>query len=134
MAETFVKKQVRLILEQQCHDLAELLKSKVPAGVGFTLFLSDYGEGGNLAYVSTVDRADSIRVIREWLDVRDPHAKVEENDILRRENSRLRDKARQADALFDAICNGPGEWSDEPTAAEIDHVRQLKALLAELAK
>lgn len=134
MPESFVKTQVRLVLEQQCHDIAVLLRAHVPAGVHFTVFLADAGLDGNIAYVSTCDRTESIRLVREWLDTRDPHAKVEENDLLRRENSALREKARQAEALFDAVCNGPGEWTDEPTDAELARVGQMKALLTEMAK
>jgi len=31
------------------------------------LWTVDYGPGGTLAYVSTVDREDAIRTVREWL-------------------------------------------------------------------
>lgn len=134
MAESFVQKQVRLVLEQQCREYAELLKAKVPAGVGFILLLSDYGRHGNVAYVATVDRQDSIRLLREWLDQRDPNAKVEENALLRQENSALRDKARRANALFDLVSNGPGPYDAEPTDDEVARVGQLKALLEELSR
>lgn len=69
--ETLVQKQVRLVLEQQCRQIANLLKPQVPAGVGFILFLSDFGEGGNIAYVSTVERAGAIKLMQEWLDAHD---------------------------------------------------------------
>lgn len=69
--ETLVQKQVRLVLEQQCRDIANLLKPQMPAGVGFILFLSDFGEGGNTAYVSTVERASAIKLVQEWLDHND---------------------------------------------------------------
>jgi hypothetical protein len=128
--ENRVQVQLRFVLEQQCRELAELLKSKVPAGVGFTLFLSDYGEGGNVAYVSTIDRHDSIRLVREWLDRADPHARVPENDLLRRENSELREKARRAHALLHSIEGGDGE----PTADEMERIAQLNALLGDMAK
>lgn len=67
MDETFVEKQVRLILEQQCRQLAKGLRPQLPAGVGFALFLFDFGAAGNLAYVSTAHREDTIRLIEEWL-------------------------------------------------------------------
>jgi hypothetical protein len=69
--ETLVQKQVRLVLERQCRELADLLKTKVPAGVGFALFLFDFGEKGNTAYVSTAQRDDMIKLIWEWLDHQD---------------------------------------------------------------
>lgn len=68
MAETRVQQQVRLVLEQQCRELATLLKERVPAGVGFALFIFDYGEKGNLAYVATAQRDDMRRAILEWLE------------------------------------------------------------------
>ncbi len=70
-AESTVRKQVRLVLEKQCREYADLLKSKVPAGVGFILFVADYGEGGNLAYVSTCERSTVHKMLWEWLDHED---------------------------------------------------------------
>ncbi len=64
--ETFVEKQVRLVLEGQCREIADKLKAMCPAGTGFALFLMDYGSKGNLAYVATVDRADMIKTVQEW--------------------------------------------------------------------
>lgn len=66
MAETVTETQVRLVLERQCREYANLLKAKVPAGVGFALFLFDFGADGNTAYVSTADRDDMLRLIDEW--------------------------------------------------------------------
>jgi hypothetical protein len=65
--EPRVDKQVRLVLEQQTIELAKKLKVMVPAGVGYMLFLADYGANGNLAYVSTCNRQDAIRLMTEWL-------------------------------------------------------------------
>lgn len=133
MAESFVDKQVRLVLEKQCRELADLLKPRVPAGVGFTLFLSDFGSDGNLAYVSTVDRQDSIRMVREWLDTRDPHAKTEENDLLRRDNSAMRAKARRAHDLFSWLMS-----REDDNARSVDVVGsklvELRELLEEMAR
>jgi hypothetical protein len=69
--ETIVQKQVRLVLERQCRELAELLASKVPAGVGFVLFLADHGPKGNTAYVSSVTRDSAHALVHEWLDRQD---------------------------------------------------------------
>lgn len=71
--ETITQKQVRLMLERQCREYADLLKSKVPAGVGFVLFLADYGdpttsEHHNLAYVSTCERGSVHKMLWEFLD------------------------------------------------------------------
>jgi hypothetical protein len=75
--ETRTQKQVRLVLEQQCVELAKLLKSKVPAGVGFILFLADIGEEGNIAYVSTVGRQSAFKLLHEWLDHQDANHPAE---------------------------------------------------------
>jgi hypothetical protein len=77
MSETRTQKQVRLVLEQQCVELAKLLKSKVPAGVGFILFLADIGEEGNIAYVSTVERQSAFKLLHEWLDHQDANHPAE---------------------------------------------------------
>jgi hypothetical protein len=69
--------QVRLVLERQCRDLAKMLSSKVPAGVGFILFLSDLGADGNLAYMSTIERDSAHRLMHEWLDHEDANHPAE---------------------------------------------------------
>lgn len=68
MSESTTDLQVRLVLQQQCRELGELLQSRAPAGVGFLLFLADVGADGSLAYVSNVDRDDAHRLVHEWLD------------------------------------------------------------------
>jgi len=65
--ETPLQIQLRVVLEQQCRAIADKLKPMLPAGVGFSLFLSDFGAKGNLAYVSTCDRKDMMRQVQSWL-------------------------------------------------------------------
>jgi hypothetical protein len=60
--------QLRLQLEKQCAELGRVLKEKMPPGVGFTLFMFDFGEKGNMAYISTADREDSIKLTKEWIE------------------------------------------------------------------
>jgi hypothetical protein len=70
VAETLVEKQVRLVQEQQCRDLAEHLAPKLPAGTGFALFIFDYGDGqkkGNVSYISTAAREQMIDLVEDWL-------------------------------------------------------------------
>lgn len=50
------------------NQLARDLRVKLPPGVGFTLFLFDYGQDGHLAYISTAEREDMVKVVREWLE------------------------------------------------------------------
>lgn len=68
MPETIVQKQVRLVLEQQCREIADTIAQACPAGVGFALLLFDYGDGGNIAYVSNGARDDMRKALRELLD------------------------------------------------------------------
>lgn len=58
----------RMVLEEQVGLYARFLKQELPEGVGFVLVLCDFGHDGNLAYVSTVQREDSMALLRELLD------------------------------------------------------------------
>lgn len=35
--------------------------------VGFTLFVSTFGEGGHIAYISSVEREDMLKALREFV-------------------------------------------------------------------
>jgi len=67
MSESHVAKQVRLVLEQQCRSIGKDIEASCPAGTGFALFLFDFGEGGNLAYISNASRPTMIKAVEEWL-------------------------------------------------------------------
>lgn len=67
MNESIIEKQVRLLLEKQCADIGREIGALLPAGVGFSLIVFDFGEGGNLAYVSNANRSDMIRSLEELL-------------------------------------------------------------------
>lgn len=54
-------------LEELCRQIAQRIKASLPPSVGFTLFLMTYGPGGWLTYLSSVQRADMIKTIEEWL-------------------------------------------------------------------
>jgi hypothetical protein len=54
-------------LEQYARSLAMILKPNMPEGVGFTLFLYGYFDDPRMAYISTADREDMIRLVKEWL-------------------------------------------------------------------
>ncbi len=43
------------------------MKQQLPPGVGFALLVFDFGEKGNLAYVSNADRADMLVAMREFI-------------------------------------------------------------------
>lgn len=65
--ETLTDVQVRLLQETDTAKLGRLIKAQLPPDRGFILFTVEYGPQGNLAYVATIDRDDSIRCLREWL-------------------------------------------------------------------
>ena len=65
--ETLVDKQVRLIQEVQVRAIADHVKALLPVGSGFILMCFNFGQQGNLSYVSNAHRDDTIRVLREWL-------------------------------------------------------------------
>jgi membrane carboxypeptidase/penicillin-binding protein PbpC len=67
VSETTTQKQVRLLLETQCRDAANLLAKHLPAGTAFALVIADFGEKGNVAYVSSAERDDMIRMFEELL-------------------------------------------------------------------
>lgn len=65
MSESFVSKAKRLVLEKQCADVGRQIARLLPAGVGFTLLVFDFGEKGDVAYVSNGRRADVLKLLKE---------------------------------------------------------------------
>lgn len=65
MSETQVQKQIRLLLEQQAREIGVQIGEACPAGVGYALLVFDFGDDGNLAYVSNANRADMIRALED---------------------------------------------------------------------
>ena len=55
-------------LEQQCAKVGEKIGVHLPPGFGFALILFDFGERGNLAYMSNGEREDMLRVLQELID------------------------------------------------------------------
>jgi hypothetical protein len=53
-------------LEAKCREIGNLLGDAVPPGVGFMLALFDFGEGGNLTYLSNAAREDMIKMLAEF--------------------------------------------------------------------
>lgn len=54
-------------LEKLLNDLGQKIKSSMPQGYGFTLLISSYGQGGSMFYISSVDRSDVLRMMREFI-------------------------------------------------------------------
>jgi hypothetical protein len=70
--ETPAETQYRLRSEAECRRIAGLIKSELPAGMGFVLITADLGEAGasfsNLSYTASIDREDSARMLTELLN------------------------------------------------------------------
>lgn len=62
---TTTQKQVRLVLEQQCAELGREIVRKLPAGVEFVFVTFDFGENGNVAYLSSAQRDGAIKMLEE---------------------------------------------------------------------
>lgn len=58
----------RLGLERKCAQVGKLLGLSCPPGVGYALLFFDFGEGGNLAYMSNGDREDMVKALEELLE------------------------------------------------------------------
>jgi hypothetical protein len=58
----------RLKLEADCSRVGRKLAEQLKPGVGFALLMFDFGEGGNLAYLSNAQRSDMIKTLREFIE------------------------------------------------------------------
>jgi hypothetical protein len=70
MSESNAEKQIRLGLEGMTADIGRALRAALPEGLGFALFVFNYGDPGsfqNLAYVSSATRETMIATVRDWL-------------------------------------------------------------------
>lgn len=54
-------------IETVLRRIGEDLKRQMPPNVGFTLLMFDYGENGNMFYLSSAQRADMIKAMEEFL-------------------------------------------------------------------
>lgn len=57
----------RAELEKLSRDVGRIIAGALPKGVGFTLLIHDFGEKGNLAYLSNGNREDMLAVMREFI-------------------------------------------------------------------
>lgn len=60
----------QLEIEEHCRVIGQMLRDAVTdlagPGIGFTLLLFDFGDGGSLAYMSNARRADMIKTLEEF--------------------------------------------------------------------
>lgn len=48
-------------------DIGREIKKDLPQDVGFTLLVFDYGEEGNLFYLSSADRSSMVATLKEFI-------------------------------------------------------------------
>lgn len=56
----------REVLERLSRELIGYATHKL-GKVGITIFVFEFGDGGNFAYISNSDRAGMIATVKEWL-------------------------------------------------------------------
>lgn len=49
-------------------EVADFTKQRLPLGMGFTLLMFDFGEGGNMFYISNGQREDVLKSMQEFID------------------------------------------------------------------
>ncbi len=54
-------------IERLLKDIGGRLKSAMPPGWGFTLFIFSFGKGGSLFYLSSAQRDDMINTMKEFI-------------------------------------------------------------------
>lgn len=67
MAKKLTRQQLEKRTATLLADIVPYLKAEMPEGIGFALFMFDFGEKGNIAYASSAKREDMIKGVREWL-------------------------------------------------------------------
>ncbi len=48
-------------------EIADVVKGRTPSGMGFAVFMFDYGENGAMFYASSAQRADMIEAMKEFI-------------------------------------------------------------------
>lgn len=54
-------------LEAAARQLGRRIKQGVPPGVGFVVVMYDYGPNGHMTFLSSGDRGDTMKMLRELL-------------------------------------------------------------------
>lgn len=54
--------------EDALREVSQKIKESLPANMGFTLLIFDYGEGGNMFYSSSAKRGDMIKAMEEFIE------------------------------------------------------------------
>lgn len=53
--------------EKVLRDIGKMLKDSMPEGVGYTLMVFTFGDGGWMTYLSTAQRKDMIASMRDLI-------------------------------------------------------------------
>lgn len=54
--------------EESCHSLAGVIGEAIPDGKGYMLMLFDFGDDGEVAYMSNANREDMVKILRQHAD------------------------------------------------------------------
>lgn len=60
-------KLTREVLERLSRELVGYAVHKLGPTIGIVLFVFEFGDRGNLAYISNAHRPDMIAAVKEWL-------------------------------------------------------------------
>lgn len=55
----------RALLEKMVREIGGSLQESLPKHIGFGLFFFDFGDAGNLAYISNAEREDMVAALYE---------------------------------------------------------------------
>ncbi len=58
-------------IEDLLRDIGQRLKEVMPKDYGFSLLIFNYGEGGDLFYISSAKRDDMIKAMKEFINKND---------------------------------------------------------------
>ena len=53
------------MIEAKLKEIGRMIGESLPSGQGFALQIFDFGDGGNLFYISNAQREDLIRVLEK---------------------------------------------------------------------
>lgn len=56
-------------MEEFLLEWGRTINATMPDGWGFTLLMFDYGEDGNMLYLSSAKREDVVRSMQEFIEV-----------------------------------------------------------------
>lgn len=54
-------------MKRQLHDISAAIDAGLPEGMGFGLFLFEFGPGGAMFWMSNAQRADIVASLKEWI-------------------------------------------------------------------